>query len=150
MEDFIFTLTNEIAPNVAAVIEGGLGKYNESVCGYGDSRPLGMLVSDPTSKAVIGGLIGRTSLGLFFIDLLFLPDDARGQGIGSRVMEKAEEEAKRRGCSAAVLYTISFQAPGFYKRHGYQVLGRIEVEPPGHTRIYMTKRLEAPNLGESH
>lgn len=141
MEDFILTLTNEIDPDAEVVVEGGLGRYNEAMAGYRDQQPLGVLVSDPASKKVVGGLLGRTSLGLFFIDLLFLPDSARGQGIGSLIMEKAEKEAKRRGCSAAVLYTITFQAPGFYQRRGYQVLGRIEVEPPGHGRICMTKRL---------
>jgi ribosomal protein S18 acetylase RimI-like enzyme len=56
-------------------------------------------------------------------------------------MDKAEEEARSRGCSAAVLYTITFQAPGFYERNGCQVLGRIEYLPPGHARLCMTKRL---------
>jgi hypothetical protein len=39
------------------------------------------------------------------------------------------------------LYTITFQAPDFYARPGYQALGRIECEPPGHACIVMTKRL---------
>jgi len=39
------------------------------------------------------------------------------------------------------LFTVTFQAPGFYERQGYQVLGRIECKPPGHTRICMTKKL---------
>lgn len=54
---------------------------------------------------------------------------------------EAEAEARRRGCSAAVLYTITFQAPGFYERRGYRLLGRIECQPPGHTRLWMTKSL---------
>jgi hypothetical protein len=40
-----------------------------------------------------------------------------------------------------VLFTITFQAPGFYERCGYRVLGRIECPPPGHTRICMIKTL---------
>ncbi|HKN10448.1 MAG TPA: GNAT family N-acetyltransferase [Pseudomonadota bacterium] len=141
MEDFVLTLTDEFDPGAEAVIENGLGKYNENIAGCRDSRPLGVFVFDPRSKTVIGGLHGRTSLGLFFVDLFFLPESVRGHGIGSRIMETAEAEAKNRGCSAAVLYTITFQAPGFYERCGYRVLGRIEVEPPGHTRFCMTKRL---------
>jgi hypothetical protein len=31
------------------------------------------------------------------------------------MMAMAEEKARRRGCRAGVLYTISFQAPGFYR-----------------------------------
>jgi hypothetical protein len=40
-----------------------------------------------------------------------------------------------------VLFTIWFQAPEFYARHGYQEVGRIECDLPGHTRICMQKRL---------
>lgn len=140
-EDVVLTLTDELDPSAEAVIKNGLDKYNEKMAGYRDWRPLRVLVSDPRSKTVLGGLLGRTSLGLFFVDSLFLPESVRGHGIGSRIMATAEQEAKKRGCSTAVLYTITFQAPGFYERGGYQALGRIEVEAPGHTRLCMTKRL---------
>jgi len=83
-------------------------------------------------------------MGRFFVDLFFLPESLRKNRIGSRIIRKAEDEAKRRGCSRAVLFTVTFQAPGFYERQGYEVLGRIECDPPGHTRICMTKRLDAP------
>jgi predicted N-acetyltransferase YhbS len=68
---------------------------------------------------------------------------ARGQGLGGKVMAMAEQEARQRGCSAAVLFTIVFQAPDFYARQGYRELGRVECDPPGHTRVCMTKRLAA-------
>ena len=83
-------------------------------------------------------------MGRFFVDLFFLPESLRKNRIGSRIIRKAEDEAKRRGCSRAVLFTVTFQAPGFYERQGYDVLGQIECDPPGHTRICMTKRLDAP------
>jgi GNAT superfamily N-acetyltransferase len=76
-----------------------------------------------------------------FIDLFFLPAALRGHRLGTEIIEAAEAEAKRKGCSTAVLYTITFQAPGFYERRGYGVLCRIECRPPGHTRICMTKML---------
>jgi hypothetical protein len=49
--------------------------------------------------------------------------------------------AAERGCVAAVLYTISFQAPGFYEKNGYRVLGTVACLPPGTSRIFMTKPL---------
>ena len=57
----------------------------------------------------------------------------------------AEQEGRRRGCTDAFLYTITFHAPEFYARHGYRELGRVECDPPGHTRICMTKRLAKPD-----
>jgi GNAT superfamily N-acetyltransferase len=106
-------VTDNAIPAVRRVITAGLSQYNREMAGYCDAKNLSVLVMDSQSKKVVGGLLGRTSLGLFFIDLLFLPTPLRGNGIGAQVIEYAEAEAKERGCSTAVLYTITFQAPGF-------------------------------------
>jgi GNAT superfamily N-acetyltransferase len=135
------TLTDAPSAEQRRVIGEGLRRYNEEQAGYSDSRDLAVLVSDPETKQVVGGLLGRTSLGLLFVDLFHVPSSMRGQRVGSRVLEMAEEEAKRRGCSAAMLVTISFQAPGFYERHGYRAFGKIDCAPPGTSRVFMTKAL---------
>ena len=137
----VLTLTDAPDPAASAVIEAGLGRFNEEKAGYRDWRPLAVLVSNADTNEVIAGLLGRTSLGLLFIDIFFVPESLRGQGLGSEVMRQAEEEAKRRGCCGSVLYTISFQAPAFYERQGYRVFGKIECQPPGTSRIFMTKEL---------
>jgi len=93
----------------------------------------------PTSQSA--AFTGRTSLGLLFIDLFFIPADLRRDGLGGRLLQLAEDEARRRGCVNAVLYTINFQAPGFYERHGYRILGSVPCLPPGTSRIFMTKPL---------
>ena len=108
----VVTVTDAPGPDATAVIERGLSRYNSEKAGYWDWRRLAVLVSNPDTREVIGGVLGRTSLGLCFIDLVFFPDDARGRSVG-RMMGEAEEEARRRHCRAVVLYTISFQAPGW-------------------------------------
>jgi GNAT superfamily N-acetyltransferase len=124
-----------------AVIRDGLSAYNLEKAGYRDQRPLAVLVSDPDNGRVLGGLIGRTSFGLLYVDRFFLPEALRRQGLGTQILAAAEAEGMRRGCSRAILSTLSFQAPDFYRRQGWQVLGRIDCDPPGHTRFMMTKRL---------
>ncbi len=95
---------------------------------------------DPAAEQVIDeGL-----LGVLFIDLFFLPAELRRGGVGSRLLQLAEDEGRRRGCTTSFLYTISFQAPGFYERHGYRVLGTIPCNPPGTSRIFLTKALGCP------
>lgn len=135
------TVTDMPGAPAEAVIRDGLGAYNLEKAGYRDQRPLAVLVSDPDSGEVVGGLVGRTSFGLMYIDRFFLPERLRKQGLGSRIIEAAEAEGAKRGCSHAILFTLSFQAPGFYERQGWQVLGRIDCDPPGHTRFCMTKKL---------
>ena len=137
-------LTDAPGPQVAAILSQGLAEYNEAKTGYVDHRPLAVLITDPATGAPVGGLLGRTSLGLFFVEMLFLPEQFRVRGLGSRILQQAEDEARRRGCSAAMLHTLTFQAEGFYARNGYAVVGRVDCDPPGHGRIIMTKRLTAP------
>lgn len=137
----VIMVTETSDARATAVIEEGLGRYNKAHAGYSDSRGLNVLVSDPETHDVLGGILGRTSLGLCFLDLVFLPEHLRGQDVGTRMMAEAEEEARRRGCRAVVLYTISFQAPGFYEKRGYRVFGEIACDPPGTSRIFMVKDL---------
>jgi ribosomal protein S18 acetylase RimI-like enzyme len=65
----------------------------------------------------------------------------RRRRIGSRVLAMAEEEGRRRGCTQIALTTLSIEAPGFYKKQGYNVAATIDCDPPGLTRYYMTKKL---------
>src|SRR6266446_2452219 len=116
MVEPILTVTDSIAPEASAVVDNGLHQFNIAASGIDDWRALGVFAVDPQTQQVLGGLSGRTSLGLLFIDIFFLPDHLRGGGLGSRILQLAEEEATRRGCVAAMLVTISFQAPGFYAR----------------------------------
>jgi GNAT superfamily N-acetyltransferase len=142
MAEPIVTVTDAPDRQTHVVIEQGLRRFNAQQSGIDDGRPLAVVARDPVSHQVLGGLTGRTSLGLLFIDLFFLPEHLRGSGLGSRMLQLAEEEGTRRGCTAVVLYTISFQAPGFYERHGYRVFGTIDCAPPGTSRIFMSKILE--------
>ena len=84
-----------------------------------------------------------TGLGLFFIDLFYRPPTLRGTGLGTQILQQAENEARTRGCRTAVLYTISFQAPAFYRKQGWTTLAEIPCDPPGTTRIVLTKHLTA-------
>ena len=137
----VITLTSSPDAQARSVIENGLRRYNAEQVGYNDGRGLAVLVSDPETQEVLGGILGRTSLGVCFIDLVFLPEARRGQDLGRRMMEAVEDEARRRGCITAMLYTINFQAPGFYEKLGYRTFGTIACLPPGTSRVFMVKDL---------
>ena len=75
-----------------AVITEGLRAYDLSQIGSCDYRPLAVLVRDPRTGIVVGGLYGRSEYGLAYVDWFFLPKDLRRKGIGSRVLAVAEQE----------------------------------------------------------
>jgi GNAT superfamily N-acetyltransferase len=134
-------VTDEVSHEVEEVIGDGLNAFNDQVTGYADRKPIAVVVRNPEDGKVIGGAIGRSSLGLLFLELFYLPPGLRGAGVGTRILHAFEEEGRRRGCVAAVLYTISFQAPGFYERHGWRRFGEVACQPAGTSRIFLTKPL---------
>jgi len=140
--DPILTFPEVRDPRAEDVIAAGLAAYNKEKFGRVDSQTLDILVRDDNSGEAVGGLLGRSSLGLFFLDLFYLPEELRGGGLGSRIMAQAEAEARRRGCTAAVVHTISFQAPELYERHGYRRFDEIACPPDGATRIFLSKTLD--------
>lgn len=141
MSNLEIVLTDVVDDRLDALINDGLNAFNDEVTGYSDRRPLSVAVRDPATGEILGGAKGRTSLGLLFIELFWLPERLRASGLGSRILRMMEEEGRRRGCRAGVLFTISFQAPDFYRRHGWRVFGDIPCDPPGTSRVFMTKEL---------
>jgi GNAT superfamily N-acetyltransferase len=135
------TLTDAPEDGERTVVMDGLRAYNEERAGVSDARQLAILARDPDTGEVVGGLLGRSYLGLLTVERFFLPENLRRGGLGGRILAMAEEEGRRRGCTRAVLSTLHFQAPGFYLKQGWEVAARIECEPPGHTRFCMTKKL---------
>ncbi len=134
-------LADVVTAEMQAVIEGGLNRFNDEFCGYADRKPLAVLARDPETGAVIGGALGRSSLGLLFLQLFYLSDAYRGGGIGTEILRLFENEGRKRGCVAGVLYTISFQAPAFYERHGWRRFGEVPCHPVGTSWVFLSKQL---------
>jgi GNAT superfamily N-acetyltransferase len=117
-----------------------LRTWNYSIVGPYDFTPLRLGVAGPDGNAV-AGIDGETGLGCLFIHVLWLPPELRGAGLGSALMRRAEAEAVSRGCHAALVDTMDWQARPFYEKHGYQVFGTLGDVPLGHTRFFMKKQL---------
>ena len=139
------TMTDSPAPNVRGAIGAPLGHFNDVRSGnFENSRPLAFILSTSRTEEIVGGLWADTGWGYLHIELLFVPESARGQGFGQTLLRQAEEEAARRGCHSVWLDTFSFQARGFYETLGYSVFGSLADFPPGHSRFFLTKKLTPP------
>jgi GNAT superfamily N-acetyltransferase len=92
--------------------------------------------------AMTGGLWGRYRFGWLFIELIFVPDDRRGQDLGAALLAMAEAQARAWGGIGVWLDTFSFQARGFYEKHGFAVFGEIADYPAPHRRFFLSKRLD--------
>ena len=102
--------------------------------------PIGVFLEDEIDRK-LAGLTGETFGNWLCIQFLFVSEQLRGQGIGSKLLEAAEEEARQRGCKYAFVDTFSFQAPAFYKKRGYREVFTLEEYPYTGKRHYYTKKL---------
>lgn len=128
-----------------AFLENRIIEYNYAAVGASDGRGLAAFVRDERGQ-IIAGISGYTWAGMAEIEFLWVDESLRGQGIGAQLLAAVEEEARRRGCALVITGTYSFQAPEFYQRNGYQVAGKIEDCPPGHSNYWLKKEL-AENRG---
>jgi len=117
-----------------------LRAYNVAQAGDPRIRPVAILIEGDQGETA-GGLWGRISYDWLFVELLAVPDAARGQGLGRHVMEQAEAIAREAGCAGIWLDTYEFQARGFYEKLGYTLFGTLEDHPVGQRRFFMMKRL---------
>jgi GNAT superfamily N-acetyltransferase len=121
-------------------LDQAISDFNATATGHHDARLLS-IAARGDSGDLRAGLYGWTWGGCGYIELLWVRDDQRGNGLGTRLLAAAEAEIRRRGCDRVALDTHSFQAPGFYARHGYTECGRTPGYPHGHDSIHLLKQL---------
>jgi len=118
----------------------GLIAYNRSNAPDPKFQMLGLLLNDETG-ATIGGLWGRSAYEWLFVELLFVPESLRGTGLGTTLMQQAEQVARDRRCTGVWLDTFAFQALPFYKKLGYTIFGELKDHPRGISQYWLQKRL---------
>lgn len=80
MEPHQIVVSDVIEPEVEHLLSAGLSAFNDQATGISDWQALAVTVHDPETQQVLGGITGRTSLGLLFLDLFYLPESLRGSG----------------------------------------------------------------------
>ena len=122
------------------IIGGAITDYNKQQAGDDESQTL-CFVLQSSDQEIVGGVIGVIYWDWFSLDLMWVKEELRGRGYGLHLLELAEDKAREHGAKHVHLDTFSFQAPDFYKKHGYQVFGELQDFPSGHQRYYLTKQL---------
>ena len=74
-----------------------------------------------------------------YIDVLWVKEEYRKEGLGSKILNEIEKVAKDKGCYLIHLDTFDFQAKDFYIKHGYDIFGILDECPQRHKRYFMKK-----------
>ena len=114
--------------------------YNRSKREEAESESLNLYVEDEKGN-LMAGLVAETFGNWLEIEYLFVKEELRGQGIGSKLLQQAENEAKKRNCRFAFVNTYQFQAPDFYLSHGYKEVFALQDYPYTGQRYYYQKDL---------
>jgi GNAT superfamily N-acetyltransferase len=123
------------------VLSDGLEAYVEELFPGKSRTYLSYFVRDENGE-IVGGVTGN--YGTFrwlYVSMLWVRKDLRGRGFGRELMNRIEAEAIKHHCKNAFLNTMSFQAPDFYKKLGYEVFAELDNFPNEHSMVYLRKRL---------
>ena len=99
-----------------AELRDALVQHNVAATGYRDGQHLSCFLRE--DGRLVAGIDGHTWGGYAHVDVLWVDESRRGQGLGRALLAAAEAEARRRGCTTIVLDT-----------------------PRGHSQIYFQKAL---------
>ncbi len=136
----------EETPLLDVLVEGFRG-FNGPFVGEHGYKPLRLMVFRDGEETPAGGIQAHCYAAWLHILMVFLPEDLRGQDLGTLMFDRVEAEAQARGCIGAYLDTLSWQARPFYEKRGYTLFGTLPDSPPGHSRYFMMKRF-APQTKE--
>jgi GNAT superfamily N-acetyltransferase len=129
----------EPTPDQVQYLEDRIYEFNARATHISDGELLGFFVRE--GDRIVGGICGNTWGGTCEIRQFWVDESQRHRGLGTKLFQAAEHEARRRGCEQIILMTFSFQAPAFYARHGFEVVATIDDHPRGHRNVLMRKRL---------
>lgn len=134
-------ITDVVTPEDREALWAGLRAYNSQFIDTRDWYSLGVYARDDAG-IMLGGLIGKRKGDWLSIDYLWVSEAARGKGLGSELIGRAEAQVRTWGCNQMLVDTISFQALPFYQKCGFTLKATLEDFPyAGMQRHYLTKCL---------
>jgi len=121
-------------------VNEGLTHFNRQHLPEDNYLPISVFARDAHGK-IVGGAVCAVYWNAFTVEMLWLEESLRGQGVGTLLMQDAEAAARKHGCAFMHVDTMSFQARAFYERLGFVVFGTLSGYPDGVERYYMHKPL---------
>ena len=123
------------------------------------ARDLGVAVQDAKRFGFVaeveGRMIGRASglayqddgefTGWFYLTDLLVDKAWRGQGLGRKMLSLLEQRLLENGIHKFWVWTAGYEAPGFYKKQGYEIFAELEDwYSNGASRVALRKQLPQP------
>ncbi|ACQ52887.1 GNAT family N-acetyltransferase [Clostridium botulinum] len=99
-------------------------------------------VIEDTNGEIIAGILSKMYCwNCIYIDVLWIKEQYRKDGLGTKLLKEVEKIAKEKDCHLIHLDTFDFQAKDFYIKHGYEIFGILDQCPENHKRYFMKKNI---------
>lgn len=136
-------IDHEVKDSDIEFIRDALVAHTKKVLGHTDflEKQFSVLLQDENHN-ICGGTITRFDTESAYIDSLWVDDSLRNQGYGTKLLNAAENEARKLGCRYSTVDTYSFQAEGFYLKNGYEHLGEIKNYYLHYSKIFLRKKIK--------
>lgn len=139
-----FEITTNASKIDVAVLSDGITQFNKSTIPkleLNEAEVRFFVFARNGDKKVTGGIRATCYWNTLHIELLWLSQECRGQGIGKILLGSAEEFAKTNNCEKVFVETTSWQARPFYEKNGYLLEASIKDWPKGYASYFFTKNL---------
>ncbi len=124
-----------------AIINSGLGAHNTAAVPRRHKYiSLDKKLVDDGGSMIAGVIAGVDGWDTAYIDMLWVDEPYRNQGIGTSLLEKIEREARENGAYMVLTEGFDWQVP-FFQKHGYTVNYALEDIPRGHCEVCLKKVL---------
>lgn len=101
------------------------------------------LVLSDNKNNVLGVLNAFTAFAEIYIDDMWVDSAHRGKGYGRQLLQALEDHFKGKGFNNINLVTNEFNAPGFYKKCGFELeFVRKNIKNPKLTKSFFIKYFE--------
>ena len=126
MDNLTFHTLDKPNEHFIRSLRSALIHHDESITGHIKIQRLGICVND-SSGGTVAAIYGWIEWGWLYVDLLWVDKDFQNQGLGTKLLLKLEQLATEQGINRAYLDTGSFEAPDFYKKHGYEIFSQMDI-----------------------
>ena len=130
------------SPEDFRTLVDGVRLFNRDRTGNEWPRSVAFYIRDAEQR-IIAGVHGTMWGRSLHIDVLWVDEQQRGSGFGSKLMTAIEDYAAAHAHPLVYLETTSFQALPFYEGLGYRVFGELPRISEGHTLYFLMKELNS-------
>jgi ribosomal protein S18 acetylase RimI-like enzyme len=123
------------------IVREAVDLHNVAATGLSDFQEMSIFLRDGDDE-IVGGALGYLWGGWLHLTFLWVARAQRGHGHARRLVRAAEKYALEHDCEDVLLDSFSFQAPGLYRKLGYEAFAEIG-RPPGHRQVFLRRRLTA-------